>query len=161
MVALHGKFELFEQSLGKQLIDMDLRVRKYNRTESTLNGTIFIRQTVDDTLILNTDVFFSALGNQQFQHLPMHLPTSGFCQFMNHLHEEYPNVIKDIAHITEAEECPVSERAMIIIDKSFPSEVLPPKLTKGLWKMVVTGTIDSEEVLKYYLVARLFEDNYF
>ncbi|XP_053665454.1 uncharacterized protein LOC128714606 [Anopheles marshallii] len=153
-----ASFERFEQFFGQEYIDFDLRVRKYNRTEMTLNGTIFVNQPIDDTIVFSTDVFLSRLGNQQFQHYPMHLPTSGLCEFLDHLHEEYPAFIIDIAYIAQPSECPVTERAMHIQDKLFPTEVLPESLSTGLWKMVISGTLNETIIMRYMFSIRLSDD---
>ena len=47
---MKGSFERFEQFLGQEYIDFDLRVRKFNRTTTTLNGTIYINELIDDTI---------------------------------------------------------------------------------------------------------------
>ncbi|XP_050072351.1 uncharacterized protein LOC126560434 [Anopheles maculipalpis] len=151
-------FERFEQYFGDEYMHFDLRVRKYNRTEMTLNGTIFVNQPVDDAMVLSTDVFLSRLGNQQFQHYPQHLPTSGLCEFFDHLHEEYPSIIADIENAPNFNECPITPRGMHIPDKLFPAEVLPESLSNGLWKMVISGILDEKTVLRYMISIRLSDD---
>lgn len=47
---LKASYERFEQFLGHEYIDFDLRVRKFNRTTMTLNGTINVNQPIDDTI---------------------------------------------------------------------------------------------------------------
>ncbi|XP_050078913.1 uncharacterized protein LOC126565750 [Anopheles maculipalpis] len=151
-------FERFEQYFGDEYMHFDLRVRKYNRTEMTLNGTIFVNQPVDDTIMFASDIFLSRLGNQQFQHYPLHLPTSGLCEFKNHLHEEYPSTIAGIANMPKIGECPFTPRAMHIQDKTFPTEVLPDSLSNGLWKLVISGILDEKIVLRYMISVRLNDD---
>uniref|UniRef100_A0A182V6C8 Uncharacterized protein n=1 Tax=Anopheles merus TaxID=30066 RepID=A0A182V6C8_ANOME len=151
---LKASYERFEQFLGHEYIDFDLRVRKFNRTTMTLNGTINVNQPIDDTIQFASDVFLSRLGNQQFQHYPQHLPTSGICEFIDHLHEEYPAIIADIVSIPDHKECPVSERAMHVVDMVFPSDILPESLSSGLWKMVITAL--PERVVPKTLVVSVF-----
>uniref|UniRef100_A0A182IXU8 Uncharacterized protein n=1 Tax=Anopheles atroparvus TaxID=41427 RepID=A0A182IXU8_ANOAO len=158
VVCYKGNYERFEQFFGHEYIDMDLRVRKYNRTTMVLNGTMFIRQPIDDTIVFSSDVFHSRLGNQQFQHYPMRLPTSGCCQFIDNIHNEYPEFIGDIGNIPVLGECPVSVRSMIIDDKVFPTSVLPDSLAAGLWKLVITGAIEEKAVIRLMISIRLYDD---
>uniref|UniRef100_A0A182RJZ2 Uncharacterized protein n=1 Tax=Anopheles funestus TaxID=62324 RepID=A0A182RJZ2_ANOFN len=156
--AIKAAYERFEQLFGNEYIDFDVRVRKFNRTEMTLNGTVHVKQPIDNTIVFSTDVFLSRLGNQQFQHYPMHLPTGGFCEFIDHLHEEYPTVIVDIVNIPQLSECPITERSMHIQDKLFPTEALPESLSSGLWKMVISGTLNETVIIRFTFSIRLTDD---
>ncbi|XP_050094221.1 uncharacterized protein LOC126576941 [Anopheles aquasalis] len=160
-IAVHGQFERVEQVSGFDYLQYDLRVRKYNRTTATLNGTIHIKQPIDDTFRFSTDVFHSSLGNQQFQHMPLHLPESGFCQFMDLLHREYPNAVKDVVHITEPEQCPIPVCSMHFLDMEFPTEVLPQPITRGLWKLILKGVHSGETMFQAVIVVRVYDDLYY
>uniref|UniRef100_A0A182MVB2 Peptidase S1 domain-containing protein n=1 Tax=Anopheles culicifacies TaxID=139723 RepID=A0A182MVB2_9DIPT len=177
-LTIKASFERFEQYFGHEYIDLDLRVRKYNRTEMTLNGTIYVNQAIDETILVSssicartnmmaiifllnqfsTDVFHSRLGNQQFQHYPLHLPTGDICEFIKHVHEEYALAIVDIVNIPQISECPVTMRAMYVQDKTFPTVILPDSLANGLWKMVITGAINETIVIRYMISIRLNDD---
>uniref|UniRef100_A0A182SBP8 Uncharacterized protein n=1 Tax=Anopheles maculatus TaxID=74869 RepID=A0A182SBP8_9DIPT len=157
-LSIKASFERFEQFFGNEYLDFALRVRKYNRTAMTLNGTIFVNQALDNTILFATDVFLSRLGNQQFQHYPLHLPTGGLCDFFKHLHEEYESVIEDIVNVPLLDECPITPRAMHVVDKLFPVEVLPDTLSNGLWKMVISGTLNETIVIRYMMSVRLTDD---
>ncbi|XP_053673614.1 uncharacterized protein LOC128723872 [Anopheles nili] len=152
-------YERFEQFFGEEYIELDLRVRKYNRTMMTLNGTIYVKQDLNDSLVFSSDVFHSRLGNQQFQHYPMHLPTSGFCEFIKNVHESYATVIADIVNIPMTDDCPVSQRNMLVQDEEFKTEVLPESMAYGLWKMVISGVLNEETVIRFMVSIRL-SDNY-
>ncbi|XP_035907159.1 uncharacterized protein LOC118509935 [Anopheles stephensi] len=154
-------FEQFEQFSGFDIVDMKLRVRKFNRTMMTLNGTIFIRQPIDNDLVFHTDLFHSRLGNQQFNHYPGRLPTCGFCDFFDNLHNVYEEHIHDIVNVPALNECPVLVREAHILDKVFPSSVLPPFCPTGLWKIVISGRLNEEEKLNYHMVVKVYENNYF
>ena len=41
---IHVLLDRFEQSLGQDIMWMDLRVRKYNRTSTVINGTVHLYQ---------------------------------------------------------------------------------------------------------------------
>ncbi|XP_053676645.1 uncharacterized protein LOC128726835 [Anopheles nili] len=140
---------------------MSLRVRKFNRTMSTLNGTIYIRQPMGDNLKLYTDLFHSRLGNQQFNHYPAKLPTAGFCEFVRNLHAAYGKHLVDIVNGPQPDECPIKAREVYILDKVFPSSTIPPVFPTGLWKMVITGRVDEEDKLRYQMVLHVHEKDFF
>ncbi|XP_041775530.1 uncharacterized protein LOC121595551 [Anopheles merus] len=154
-------FEQFEQFSGFEIVDMKLRVRKFNRTMTTLNGTIFIRQPISNDVVFHTDLFHSRLGNQQFNHYPAKLPTCGFCDFFDNLHNTYEEHISDIVNVPRLKECPVQVREAHILDKPFPSSVLPPVCPTGLWKIVISGRLNDEERLSYHMVLKVYENDFF
>ncbi|KFB52468.1 AGAP008958-PA-like protein [Anopheles sinensis] len=161
LVCYKANYERVEQVFGQEYAEIDLRVRKYNRTTTVMNGTMYIRQPLDDNMVFSSDVFHSRLGNQQFQHYPMRLPTSGYCQFIENLHKEYKAVVEDMVNIPNPGECPVTERAIYIHDKVFPPGVLPESLAPGLWKIVITGALVTkpENILFRMMVSvRLLDD---
>uniref|UniRef100_A0A182NQB2 Uncharacterized protein n=1 Tax=Anopheles dirus TaxID=7168 RepID=A0A182NQB2_9DIPT len=157
-LGVKANYERFEQFFGQEYADFDLRVRKFNRTTMTLNGTIRINQPMDDTAVFQSDVFLSRLGNQQFQHYPMHLPTCGICQFFDHLHEEYASVVASIINVPELAECPITVRTMHIIDQEFPKDVLPDGLSMGLWKLVISAAVNETVVVRFMISVRLDDD---
>ncbi|XP_050078633.1 uncharacterized protein LOC126565494 [Anopheles maculipalpis] len=161
VTCLETLFEQFEQFSGFEIVDMKLRVRKFNRTMMTLNGTIYIRQPMNNDLVFHTDLFYSRLGNQQFNHYPVKMPTSGFCDFFDHMHNVYEDHIKDIVNVPQLNECPVKVRQAHILDKVFPSSVLPAFCPTGLWKIIISGRLHEEEKLSYHMVLKVYENNYF
>ncbi|ETN62480.1 hypothetical protein AND_005833 [Anopheles darlingi] len=160
-IAVYGQYERIEQVSGFDYFNYDLRVRKYNRTTATLNGTIHIKQPMDDTYRFSTDVFHSSLGNNQYEHTPLHLPESGFCQFMDLLHREYPNAIKDIVHLTEPNKCPIPACEMHFLDLEFPNDVLPTSITRGVWKLILKGAHEGETMFHAVIVVRVFDNLFF
>uniref|UniRef100_A0A182PLC5 Uncharacterized protein n=1 Tax=Anopheles epiroticus TaxID=199890 RepID=A0A182PLC5_9DIPT len=154
-------FEQFEQFSGFVMVDMQLRVRKFNRTMTTLNGTIFIRQPISNEVVFQTELFQSRLGNQQFNHYPAKLPTCGFCDFFDNLHNMYEEHISDIVNVPRQNECPVQVREAHILDKRFPSSVLPPVCPPGLWKIVISGRLEDAEKLNYHMVLKVYEKDFF
>ncbi|XP_052892725.1 uncharacterized protein LOC128300638 [Anopheles moucheti] len=154
-------FEQFDQFSGFDIVDMKLRVRKFNRTMTTLNGTIFIQQPIANDLVFHTDMFHSRLGNQQFNHYPFKMPTCGFCDFFDNLHNMYEEHIHDIVNVPQLNECPVRVRQAHILDKVFPSSVLPPFCPTGLWKIVISGWLQEEEKLSYQMVVKVYENDFF
>uniref|UniRef100_A0A182TQK2 Uncharacterized protein n=1 Tax=Anopheles melas TaxID=34690 RepID=A0A182TQK2_9DIPT len=100
-VGVSLSIDSFEQTLGQDIMEMDLRVRKFNRTSTVINGTIHLRQEATNTLQFNLDIFYSRLGNQQFNHMPLKLPTAGACDFVDNLKRNYPEHIRNVFNLPE------------------------------------------------------------
>uniref|UniRef100_A0A182JWW0 Uncharacterized protein n=1 Tax=Anopheles christyi TaxID=43041 RepID=A0A182JWW0_9DIPT len=107
---------------------MDLRVRKYNRTSTVLNGTIHLYQ--EGTNQYQLDLFYSRLGNQQFNHMPIKLPMAGICDFINNLHDNYAKHLHLVVNFPGRGECPIKIREMYIFDTETPAEIIPQGLIK-------------------------------
>ncbi|XP_052892724.1 uncharacterized protein LOC128300637 [Anopheles moucheti] len=157
-LGVRANYERVEQLIGKEYINFDLRIRKFNRTAVTLNGTIYVNQPIDQSFVCSSNVFLSRLGNQQFAHSPLHLPTANMCEFMDHIHEEYSTVVADIVNFPQKSECPITERTMFVKDKLFPTEVLPTPLSVGLWKIEFTTKLDDVDVIQLMASIRLSDD---
>ncbi|XP_053673617.1 uncharacterized protein LOC128723875 [Anopheles nili] len=156
-IKLH--YEGFEQTLGQEYYVFDLRVRKYNRTASVINGTIYIIQECGNELVFSLNVYYSRLGNQQFNHLPIHLPTSGLCEFLDNLHKFYPEIVAYFVNAPPAGECPIRFREVHVFDLEYPSQVVPSVLQrKGLWKAVVHGWLNGNEIIQYTTTVKATDD---
>uniref|UniRef100_A0AAG5DMA4 MD-2-related lipid-recognition domain-containing protein n=1 Tax=Anopheles atroparvus TaxID=41427 RepID=A0AAG5DMA4_ANOAO len=154
-------FEKCEQLVGFDLVESTLRVRKYNRTMPVLNGTIIMKADANDSFMVHTDLFHSRLGNQQFNHYPMKLPTSGMCEFIDHIHNNYPEVRELIINFPEKGACPITARDFHILNVAFPSRLVPPILPKGLWKMFSTVKEGNVDRSVFEVTVRAYSDNYF
>ncbi|XP_053673616.1 uncharacterized protein LOC128723874 [Anopheles nili] len=156
-VKLH--YDSFEQVIGQDVCFCDIRVRKFNRTTAVLNGTIYLYNEFDNNLIFSLDVYYSRLGNQQYNHLPIKLPTSGLCDFMDNINKFYPEVVKYFINSPPAGECPVKRREIHVLDLEYPSHIIPTVFQrKGLWKTVVHGWQDGNEVIQYTTIAKATDD---
>ncbi|XP_053666130.1 uncharacterized protein LOC128715273 [Anopheles marshallii] len=157
-LGVKANYERVEQLDNKEYMNFDLRIRKFNRTAVTLNGTVYINRPIDQSFVCSSNAFLSRLGNQQFAHSPLHLPTANMCEFMDHINEEYSAVIADVVNFPKKSECPITERTMYVKDKLFPTEVLPRPLSVGLWKMEFTAKLENVEVIKLSASIRLSDD---
>uniref|UniRef100_A0A182MF01 MD-2-related lipid-recognition domain-containing protein n=1 Tax=Anopheles culicifacies TaxID=139723 RepID=A0A182MF01_9DIPT len=147
--------ENFEQTLGKESFWLDLRVRKYNRTASVINGTVFVYVDATNDYQCDLDIFYSRLGNQQFNHMPLKLPSAGVCDFIDNLYERYPKEMTILVNGPKKGECPVTPREIYIQDALFPADMVPKHLIKiGLYKGLVRCYVNEEEVVSYYLVVK-------
>uniref|UniRef100_A0A182PWJ8 MD-2-related lipid-recognition domain-containing protein n=1 Tax=Anopheles epiroticus TaxID=199890 RepID=A0A182PWJ8_9DIPT len=161
IISLHGiqvDFERFEQLSGFHLYNSSLRVRKYNRTVVTLNGTLEIVASLDQSIMISTDIFHSPLGNQQFNHYPMKLPSKPLCDFLDMLYAEYSNCLANIHNLPERGTCPILPLEVYTIDKVFPTKSVPPFLPKGLWKVFIIFTLNDKEVLRLMWMIKASND---
>uniref|UniRef100_A0A182MU18 MD-2-related lipid-recognition domain-containing protein n=1 Tax=Anopheles culicifacies TaxID=139723 RepID=A0A182MU18_9DIPT len=123
----------------------------YERTEQTLGQDM---SWFD--LRCNLDVFYSRLGNQQFNYMPIKLPTAGICQFMNNLHENYESYWDVLENAPEPGECPITKRVIRVAESEFPTDAVPQVVIRnGLYKATFHCYLHGKEVLTYsvYLKA--------
>uniref|UniRef100_A0A182NQB0 Uncharacterized protein n=1 Tax=Anopheles dirus TaxID=7168 RepID=A0A182NQB0_9DIPT len=151
-------FENLEQLSGFEELLCDVHIRKYNRSTTVLNGSFILRHWFDDTTVFSLDLFHSRLGNQQFNHYPMKLPSGGTCSFINNLRSSYGQYMAGITNLPGIEECPISARTIDMLNFAFPQGAVPPVLPRGLWKAQVTARRDEKLVLAYYFLIRAFDD---
>ncbi|XP_035775605.1 uncharacterized protein LOC118457836 [Anopheles albimanus] len=160
-LALQVIFESVESDEGLGLFETELRVRKYNRTITVVNGTFSWNAALDDSIVVSMELFHSPLGNQQFNYYPMKIPTSGVCQFMKTIYDEYSEYLYNIVNMPPRDECPILPRKALILDKFFPSKAVPQMVPAGLWKAHVF--VKDNEVLVgcFTVVVKAYNDNYF
>uniref|UniRef100_A0A182QI55 MD-2-related lipid-recognition domain-containing protein n=1 Tax=Anopheles farauti TaxID=69004 RepID=A0A182QI55_9DIPT len=158
VVTLQGKqidFERFEQLLETDFYNSTLRVRKYSGTVMTLNGTFQILQPLTKSLIISTGFFHSSLGNQQFNHYPMKLPTENVCDFVKSFYKDYGHTVANLANMPERGECPIKPRTISIVDKIFPADVVPRYAPPGLWKVHIINSLNDAPVAKFEIMAKI------
>ncbi|XP_050078665.1 uncharacterized protein LOC126565522 [Anopheles maculipalpis] len=157
-VSLKVVFENFVQLSGFDIALLDLRVRKYNRTMTVLNGSFIVPTWINNSLELSLDLFHSRLGNQQFNHYPMKLPSSGICDFLDNLQITYERQVATLEHLPAIGECPFSPRSINMYDFAFPQEVVSQVMPRGLWKALVTGKLDGQVIITYYFLVKGYDD---
>uniref|UniRef100_A0A182KFK5 Uncharacterized protein n=1 Tax=Anopheles christyi TaxID=43041 RepID=A0A182KFK5_9DIPT len=157
--SINVSFESFEQTYGEDVMLYELRVRKFNRTATVLNGTIHLFREAHNDVQYRVDMFYSRLGNQQYNHLPMKLPSSGVCDFINNLYNIYPELTTVVTNFPAKDECPISVRDMHILDKEFPSKIWPPAMHRqGLWRLDVSGILHNKPHVTFKLGLRVTND---
>uniref|UniRef100_A0A2M4CK66 Uncharacterized protein n=1 Tax=Anopheles darlingi TaxID=43151 RepID=A0A2M4CK66_ANODA len=145
-------YETAGQTLGKEYLWFDFRVRKYNSTLAVLNGTVHLMHQHDNTLRFSFDLFHSRLGNQQFNHYPMKLPTQGLCDLISTLYENFPDQLAKLKNVPAKDECPISARQFHLKDDPIPADLFPPVFPRGLWKGVIHAWLNDTEVVSFYVV---------
>uniref|UniRef100_A0A182PMF8 Uncharacterized protein n=1 Tax=Anopheles epiroticus TaxID=199890 RepID=A0A182PMF8_9DIPT len=149
----------FEQTLGREFVWMDLRARKYNRTSTVINGTVHLYHEASNDYQFFVDVFYSRLGNQQYNHLPMKLPSAGVCDFLDYLHKSYPKEVKLVVNLPEQGTCPISPRDMHMLDEEFPDDAVPKSLVRqGLYKALIRGYEGQKEIVSYTIICKASEE---
>ncbi|KFB52465.1 AGAP008958-PA-like protein [Anopheles sinensis] len=116
---------------------------------------------MDDSFVVQTDFFRSSLGNQQFNHYPMKLPTKGMCQFFQNVHDNYHEYIQDIINFPLKGECPIAAREFHLINHIFPSTALPPTFPIGLWKIMLTTEENNIAKIKFAIMIKIYRDGVF
>ncbi|XP_041775524.1 uncharacterized protein LOC121595545 [Anopheles merus] len=155
-VSLHGiqiDFERFEQLSGFNLYNSSLRVRKFNRTLVTLNGTLEIVAPLNKTIMVSTDFFHSSRGNQQYNHHPAKFPTRDVCDFMSNFYEGYNEHVEDIINMPKRGECPITPRMIYVVNKNFPAKAVPHFFRPGLWKAYMINKIKNVEVSRFEMLT--------
>ncbi|XP_053663375.1 uncharacterized protein LOC128712509 [Anopheles marshallii] len=151
-------FERFEQLSGFNFYNSSLRVRKYNRTMITLNGTLNVVAPLNRSLMISTDFFHSSLGNQQFNHYPVKLPTQDVCDFMKNFYADYSEYVEDMVNMPEEGECPIAPRTIYVTNKVFPTKAVPPFFPPGLWKVHLINSLNRVEMVRFEIIAKVTND---
>uniref|UniRef100_A0A1S4HDX7 Uncharacterized protein n=2 Tax=Anopheles gambiae TaxID=7165 RepID=A0A1S4HDX7_ANOGA len=158
LLALQIDYERAEQLSGFDMINTTLRVRKYNRTTKVLNGTTASSTILNNSFLISTDIFHSPLGNQQFNHYPMKLPSKPLCDFLDMIYAEYSDCLENIYNLPERGTCPILPLEVHTIDKVFPAKSIPPFVPKGLWKAFIIFTLNDEEVVRLMWMIKVSND---
>uniref|UniRef100_A0A1S4HCX4 MD-2-related lipid-recognition domain-containing protein n=3 Tax=gambiae species complex TaxID=44542 RepID=A0A1S4HCX4_ANOGA len=161
VISLHGiqiDFERFDQLSGYNVYNSSLRVRKYNRTMVTLNGTLQVVVPLNKSFMISTDFFHSSRGNQQFNHYPVKLPTRHVCEFMDNFYADYSEHVKDMINMPERGECPIRPRTIYVVNKPFPKEAVPPFFPPGLWKVHLINSVQNVEIVRFEIIAKVNND---
>uniref|UniRef100_A0A182PLC9 Uncharacterized protein n=1 Tax=Anopheles epiroticus TaxID=199890 RepID=A0A182PLC9_9DIPT len=124
---------------------------------TVLNGSFIVHQWLNDSI----EVVFrmqSRLGNQQFNHYPMKLPSSGCCSFFDNLQVNYGRQTESIHNLPAIGECPISPRVVDMINFAFPQEVVSRVMPQGLWKALMTARLNGEVIVTYYFLVKGHHD---
>ncbi|XP_050078656.1 uncharacterized protein LOC126565514 [Anopheles maculipalpis] len=155
---LQVDFERFEQLSGFDYYNSTVRVRKYNRTAVTLNGTLELLKPLSKSVIVSTDLFHSSLGNQQFNHYPMKFPTREVCDFMNTIYTDYREYLEDVINLPDENECPIAPRVIVLNNKIFPSKAVPSFFPAGLWKVYAISSLNDVEIMRFEVIIKVKND---
>ncbi|EDS44738.1 conserved hypothetical protein [Culex quinquefasciatus] len=142
------QLERVEQIGGQGLSDWQIRVRKFNRTTYSLNGTAILLQDLDDSYEgamcsspqVGVNYAYSSLGNNQFNEYPMKLPRKKVCRYMVEEYREYQHVWIGSSNTPQVDKgarvfCPFPKGTYWVRDMAPEADWIPPVVPTGLWRM--------------------------
>ncbi|XP_065092166.1 uncharacterized protein LOC135713015 [Ochlerotatus camptorhynchus] len=153
-------YEHFRQINGTDLLDASsVRIRKLNRTTSAMNGTFILKEPLDNSYKIGISVYYSRLGNNQFIHYPMKVPSIGVCDFFSEIYPTYYPYLKEgVVNFPPTTECPLTPKVVYIRDYVVSPFLVPPFVPKGLWRVRLTLTHNEEAVVITDTMSKLYSD---
>ncbi|XP_053659051.1 uncharacterized protein LOC128708118 [Anopheles marshallii] len=150
-------YERTQQLNGYDLIDSrNLRIRKYNRTISILDGTFDVFQDLGDDYSFTLKLAYSKLGNNQFINSPFRLPLQKMCQFLNTTYRDYREFYRNISNFPEVGTCPAVANQYYIRNHVLDAGIINNYFQTGLWKVTMILFKSNNVDLPIYMIEFLF-----
>ncbi|KFB38305.1 AGAP002854-PA-like protein [Anopheles sinensis] len=131
-------FDRWEHINGSDVFNVEmLRVRKYNRTLSVLNGTIGLLIDLSNTYEYGVSFSRSAQGNNQYDAYPMKLASRPFCEFIRTHYRDYQHFFlnsSNLPYVTEEGLCPFPKGDYWMKDLYIESSAIPVVVPEGFWR---------------------------
>ncbi|KFB38306.1 hypothetical protein ZHAS_00005645 [Anopheles sinensis] len=132
-------FDRWEMINGTSVFSMDaVRVRKFNRTLSVLNGTGKLLIDLDDNYEYGFNFARSAQGNNQYNAYPMKLAARPFCEFVRTYYHEYQFLFlnhTNLPYVPAEGLCPFPKGDYWVKDLAVDSSVIPLVVPEGFWRV--------------------------
>ncbi|XP_055589716.1 uncharacterized protein LOC129744135 [Uranotaenia lowii] len=133
------ELDRFEQTVGHKLLNASLlRVRKFNRTVSVLDGTAELYQDVGDEYEFQIRAAFSSMGNQQFNEYPMKLARQKACEALNGAYKEYQSLFLNYTNMPAIGDdwyCPFEKMIMEVRNFAPDAGWVPMVVPAGYWRL--------------------------
>ncbi|XP_052890323.1 uncharacterized protein LOC128298595 [Anopheles moucheti] len=131
-------FDRWDFTNGTDIFSMEeVRVRKYNRTMSVLNGTAALLVDLDDKYEYGFSFARSAQGNKQYNAYPMKLASRPMCEFLRTYYREYQHMFlkfTNLPFVPEEGLCPFPKGKYWVKDAYVDSSIIPVVVPEGFWK---------------------------
>ncbi|KXJ84305.1 hypothetical protein RP20_CCG012539 [Aedes albopictus] len=137
-VSIQVQLDRFEQETGFNLADATrVRVRKFNRTTSVLDGGGDVFFDVGDNYTSTLTVAYSRLGNNQFNEYPMKISKAKVCELLNGPYKEYQHLVKDYSNLPQIGKdrlCPLPRGYYWVKNWAPDNSWVPPVVPGGYWR---------------------------
>ncbi|XP_058814410.1 uncharacterized protein LOC131678352 [Topomyia yanbarensis] len=158
------QFERFEQQLGFHLANFSgVRVRKFNRTTSILDGDGEIFVDVTDEYQIMLTMALSSLGNNQWNEYPVKIAKSRMCSFLNNQYKEYQEYFVESTSFPRVGDdwvCPFPKGRHWVRDFAIEGSWVPDFVPSGYWRYTISIFDARDEIVVNLIVYMKMKQGY-
>ncbi|XP_062698501.1 uncharacterized protein LOC134284153 [Aedes albopictus] len=154
-LSVHIHFDRFVQSTGFDVVNATgVRVRKYNRTTTVLDGEGELFRNLDDDYRFTLTVAYSRMGNNQFDEYPLKIAKATICSIMNGPYKDYQYLFKDYSNMPQVGDerfCPFPPGRYWVKNWAIDGSFVPPVVPSGYWRFTSNILDSKDKVVVQYL----------